>query len=92
MSKEKVLHNPIAPRKKDPGQTSRKGPVMPGEFKAPSYDNRTSCSVSAGDDYGSGFRTPLGSHMARSLKDGPIPQKSVAFEPDTVVEKYDQEG
>lgn len=53
-------------------------------YKAPSYDNRTSCSMSAGDDYGIGHRTPVGKEKAGSVESGPIPQKSYSFSPDEV--------
>ena len=32
----------------------------PWSFKAPDYDKRTSCFVSAGDDYGVGVNQPVG--------------------------------
>jgi len=74
----KVLKTPIQPKKKQNGK-------YPFEFKAPSYDNRTSCSMSAGDDYGIGFRNPVGTHKTSSIESGPIPQKAIAFSPDEVM-------
>lgn len=73
----KALKDPIAPRQKVDGD-------YPFEFKAPSYDNRTSCSMSAGNDYGIGFRTPVGKEVAGSIETGPIPQKAYAFSPDEI--------
>lgn len=71
--------DPIAPRqKKRDGQDE-------WSYKAPSYDNRTSCSVSAGDDYGIGFRTPVGKEMASGMESGPIPQSAKCFSPDEVM-------
>lgn len=77
LNMNKVLKDPIAPKQKKDGD-------YPFEFKAPSYDNRTSCSMSAGDDYGTGFRTPLGKEKARSLSEGPIPQEARCFSPDEI--------
>jgi hypothetical protein len=61
-------------------------------FKAPSYDNRTSCSVSAGDDYGIGVRTPVGKEAAGSLESGPIPMKSHMFSPKEIFDGEDSKG
>ena len=63
--------DPIAPKqKKREGQKE-------WSFKAPSYDNRTSCSVSAGDDYGVGYKTP---------------QKAKMFSPDGIFSHEDISG
>ncbi len=71
-----------------------KDPIRPTEkvngreewsFKAPRYDQRTSCSIPGGDSYGVGFTNPVGKFEARSLNDGPIPQRAMAFSPDDVV-------
>lgn len=76
------FHDPIAPKKKEDGK-------KPWSFKAPSYDNRSSCSISAGDDYGIGFKTPVGS-MSTSGK-SPIPMKPMRMKADEVVER-EKEG
>lgn len=88
----KALKDPIAPKKVIRGQEWSKGPIPEGEFDAPSYDNRTSCSVSAGDDYGIGFRTPVGKEKASNLTSGPIPQSAYAFHPDEIFGKEDKKG
>jgi hypothetical protein len=54
-------------------------------FEAPKYDERTSCSLPAGDDYGVGFRQPMGKESARGWNEGPIPMGCEAFSPDDVV-------
>ena len=46
--------DPIAPKEK------KKVEKSPWNYDAPSYDERTSCFVSAGTDYGIGYRTPVG--------------------------------
>jgi hypothetical protein len=75
---KKPFHDPIAPKSKHDGE-------YPWEFKAPSYDNRTSYSISAGDNYGVGFRTPVGKEKASPITSGPIPQKAKCFSPDDVM-------
>jgi hypothetical protein len=75
---KKPFHDPIAPKSKTNGD-------YPFEFKAPSYDNRTSCSMKAGDDYGIGFKQPVGKEKARPMQSGPIPQQSKCFAPDDVI-------
>lgn len=70
---KKPFKNPIAEHKK-----TRDG-QKEWSFKAPSYDMRTSDSVSAGDDYGVGFKTPTGKDRPSSMQSGPIPQKSRCF-------------
>jgi hypothetical protein len=77
--------DPISPSKREDG-------AYPFEFKAPTYDNRTSSSISAGNDYGVGFRTPFGSFKARSLDSGPIPQECKAFDPRDIFEDSDKKG
>lgn len=81
---DKILKDPLKPKAKHEGK-------YPFDFKAPSYDNRTSCSISAGDDYGIGHRNPIGKDSAKGLESSPIPQKSHAFSPDKVM-KRDIEG
>ena len=73
----KVLKDPLAVKSKHDG-------AYPFEFNAPSYDNRTSGSISAGDDYGIGRKTPVGTMEARSLDQGPIPQKAHCFSPNEI--------
>lgn len=77
--------DPIAPQQ-------RKDGAYPFEFKAPTYDNRTSCSISAGNDYGIGFNQPIGKETARPITAGPIPQQSKAFDPYEIFENADCKG
>lgn len=79
------FHDPIAPKEREDGK-------YPFEFKAPTYDNRTSCSISAGNHYGVGFKTPIGSMQAQGMKSGPIPQDAKCFSPYEVFEKADMKG
>ncbi len=77
--------DPISPSKREDGK-------YPFEFKAPVYDNRTSSSISAGNDYGVGFRTPVGKEKAGPMSAGPIPQQSKCFDPRDIFENADMKG
>lgn len=76
------FHDPIAPKKKQTQKT-------PWSFVSPSYDNRSSCAINAGNDYGTGFRTPVGTGNVKSS--GPIPMKSMRLDPREIASK-DKEG
>lgn len=73
----KVLQDTIAPDTKQDG-------YYPWTYTAPSYDNRTSSSIPAGNYYGVGFRAPIGKEKAGPIESGPIPQKSHCFAPNEV--------
>lgn len=79
-----VLCDPIAVKKKEDGE-------FPWSFKAPSYDNRTSCSMPAGDYYGVGRVNPIGKKSA-SMKNSPIPQKAKCFSPNEIFKHEDKKG
>lgn len=81
----KVLKNPIHPKQKMVGK-------YPFGFDAPSYDNRTSCSMNAGNDYGIGFRNPVGKETAFGPESGPIPQKAHMFKPEEIFKNEDMAG
>ena len=81
----KFTDNRIAPRKKDSGK-------YPFDFKAPSYDNRTSDSISAGNDYGVGFNQPFGKMKASGMASGPIPQKNDFMNGSAYIRGKDIEG
>jgi hypothetical protein len=81
----KVLKDALAVKRKQNGD-------YPFEFEAPSYDNRTSCSMKAGDDYGTGHTNPVGRFAARPIKEGPIPQESHSFLPKEIFEGEDRKG
>jgi len=77
MSKEKVLKDPIA----------YKARVSDLEFAAPRKERATTGRfMPAGDDYGVGFRQPVGTQgNPTSMKSGPIPQESVCFRSDEAI-------
>lgn len=72
--------DPIAP----PSKVGKLNP--PSGVKSPCFDKRTGPTLSCGDDYGSGFRTPVGRESARPMSSGPIPQTSKRFKPGDVLE------
>jgi hypothetical protein len=79
------FHDPIQPKERECGK-------YPFDFRAPTYDNRTSCSISAGHNYGIGYRTPDAPMEAREITNGPIPQKSKAFSPYEIFESANMKG
>jgi hypothetical protein len=82
---EKILKDPIAVREKKDGK-------FEWSYKAPSYDNRTSSSISAGDYYGIGHRVPVGKMDPGSMDSGPIPQQSKCFSPNEIFGYEDKKG
>ena len=69
----KPFKDPIAPRER---KTS-------SNYVAPSKEGATTGRfMPAGDDYGVGFRTPIGKEKASSYEKGPIPLKTECFDPD----------
>lgn len=61
---KKFLENPIAPRKRDATY----------DFAAPTKEEATTGRfMCAGDNYGVGFRNPVGKEEASHIMDGPIP-------------------
>ena len=77
MTKQKVLHDPIA----------YKARVADVEFAAPRKERATTGRyMPAGDMYGVGFRTPVG-HLgvATAMKKGPIPQEAACFLSDEAI-------
>jgi len=78
MSKEKVLHDPIAYKER----------VADIEFADPRKERATTGRyMPAGDSYGVGFRTPVGRFDPRSMAKGPIPQESVCFLSDEAIRR-----
>ena len=77
MSKEKVLHDPIAYKMRG---SSR-------EFIAPTKEVATTGKfMTPGDNYGVGFRTPVGKVKASDITKGPIPQKSQCYTDSEVIQ------
>lgn len=72
------FHDPIAPKQKVNGDKR-------WSFKAPSKDVSHSGELSAGNDYGVGFRTPVGKERGSSMAAGPIPQKNKCWNPDETI-------
>lgn len=70
----------------------KKDGAYPWSFNAPSYDNRTSSSIPAGNYYGIGVPQPVGTFKDSGPEKGPIPQKSFCFKPNEVFSSEDKKG
>jgi len=81
----KVLKDPIAVKEKKNG-------IYPWDYKAPTKDQAHSGCLSAGDNYGTGHRQPVGKERASGLESGPIPQQSKCFSPNEIFFKEDRKG
>ena len=81
----KPFKDPTAVREKVDGQ-------FEWSFKAPSYDNRTSSSIPAGNYYGSAKPQNIGKFSASGPSSGPIPQSSKCFSPKEIFEYEDKKG
>ena len=67
-----MFKNPIAPESRKADST----------FEAPTKGNATTGKfMRAGDDYGCGYKTPVGSLKTKSIKEGPIPFGCKAYDP-----------
>ena len=65
--------NPLSPKER---RTSR-------NYAAPTKEQATTGRwMNAGDDYGLGHRTPVGTEKVSGMSSGPIPQKSKCMNPD----------
>jgi len=65
--------DPIAPKQYKEGE-------KPWNWQAPHYDNRSSCFMQAGTDYGVGHNQPVG-HEGNPKSDGGVPKGRVATVP-----------
>lgn len=54
------FRDPITPKHVKPPHKPVDGKNSPWDYRAPQYDQRSSCFVSAGDSYGVGHRQPVG--------------------------------
>jgi hypothetical protein len=78
MSKEKVLQDPIAYKHR----------IADAEFAAPRKEGATTGRyMPGGDEYGVGFRTPIGRFKPRSMAQGPIPQEATCFHCDEAIRR-----
>lgn len=57
---KKPFKDPIEPKKHEPRAEPKDGKHSPWDFRCPDYDQRSSCFVNAGTDYGIGHRQPIG--------------------------------
>lgn len=81
--------NPIASKIKEETKKS------PWDFRAPPYDERSSCYVNAGSHHGVGYRQPVGHvgnpkdvvdvlprNKVKTMRDDSIPRKNLKLEVD----------
>lgn len=67
--------NHLAPKEKKNGR-------YPWGYVAPTKDQaHNGVFLSTGDNYGVGYNTPTGREKPRSIKEGPIPQRSECRDP-----------
>ena len=57
---ESGFKDPLKIKKQEPKDKPVDGKNTPWDFRCPQYDQRTSCFVKAGTDYGEGHRQPVG--------------------------------
>lgn len=67
--------DPIGIKNQSPKDKPVDGKNSPWDFTCPQYDQRHSCFVNAGTDYGVGHKTPVGKMSASN--NGPIPYGKV---------------
>jgi hypothetical protein len=80
-----MFKDPIKIKSQKP-QDEKKNPWT---FKCPQYDNRSSCFVKAGTDYGMGHRQPVGSIGAPKSQVDVLPKNgAMRMEVQDDVEKY----
>jgi hypothetical protein len=65
---KKPFKDPIAIKKQAPIDRPMDGKDSPWDFRCPQYDQRSSCYVRAGTDYGQGHAQPIG-HRGEPKKD-----------------------
>jgi hypothetical protein len=82
---KKMLADPTAPKQKKNG-------MYPWDYAAPTKDQSHSGFLSAGNDYGTGHRNPVGKDKASSYDSGPIPQQSKCFSPNEIFKSEDKRG
>jgi hypothetical protein len=59
-----MFKDPISPRKHEPRAEPKNGKTPGWDFRTPSYDERSGEFVTAGTNYGVGYRNPTG-HMGQ---------------------------
>lgn len=81
----KILKDPIAVKGKKNG-------MYPWDYAAPTKDQAHSGVLSAGDNYGTGHRQPVGSEKVSGVEAGPIPQSSKCWSPNEIFRSEDRKG
>jgi hypothetical protein len=69
----KKFSDPIAPKNQKPKDHPKDGKSLAWDFTCPQYDERTSCFINAGTDYGVGHRQPVGHKGEPKQKSSVLP-------------------
>lgn len=69
--------DPVAIKKQEPKDKPVDGKKTPWDFTCPQYDQRSSCFVNAGTNYGVGHRQPVGHEGKPSKKAATLPMGRV---------------
>ena len=78
------FHDPIAPKVKEEKKNS------PWDYRAPQYDERSSCFVNAGTHYGVGHKSPVGREGTPHSRVSTLPfGRPKTMETDSIA-RYDQ--
>ena len=64
---------PLAPKKQKPKDHPEGGKKSPFDFTCPQYDQRSSCFIAAGTDYGVGHTNPVGHEGNPKMKVPTLP-------------------
>jgi hypothetical protein len=69
--------DPTAIKRQEPKDKPMDGKNSPWDFRCPQYDERSSCFVNAGTDYGVGHRQPVGHEGNPKSTVGTLPRGKV---------------
>lgn len=78
-----MFNDPIKPKEKIPKPTPKDSKNSPWDFRCPDYDERSSCFVNAGTEYGVGHRQPVGHEGNPKSTAETLPRKSKCEDPYT---------
>lgn len=81
---KKAFSDPARIKSQKPQDKPVDGKNSPWDFRCPQYDQRSSCFVNAGTDYGTGFKQPVGHTGNPKMTADTLPQnkKVIPYEAD----------
>lgn len=71
---KKPFKDPTEPKKHEPRAEPMDGRKSPWDFRCPPYDQRSSCFVKAGTNYGEGHRQPVGHKENPKMRSEMLPK------------------